>query len=405
MFSNIKLAIAATFCITLSSIAQVGVNNSDPKSLLDISASSSTTPSSTDGILIPRVSQFPSVSPNSDQDGMMAFLTQDIPGYSRGFHYWDNNLSTPKWVPIGAEEWKPGVNPSGDDLIYALRAKATGTDMVITNDGRIGFGTDDPVERFEFKGPGDNDFQITSANPNPPNFILYNTGGTLESPSALAANGEIGSFIVKTHDGSTIRENGGFRFYMDGIATPGSTPSRFVINTTPQGSTSQQERIVVRNNGNTGISESNPTATLHLRAGGSNAQSAPIKLTSGSILSTPERGALEYDGTNLYFTNNSGTRSVINGSSSSSSSGPSTTSANIYYNVPAQNSVDSWGVYIAGAQLGMSCSCAPETVLPAGLTWSCYISAANTVKVRVSNFTNSTIVPGSIKFNITPILQ
>src|SRR5690606_28991388 len=183
----------------------------------------------------------------------------------KGFYYWDapNN----RWVSIGAEEWTAGTNTTGDNLIYATRAKLTGTDVVITDDGRIGFGTSDPIERFEFKGPGDNDMQITSANTNPPNYILYNTGGTLENPTALAANGEIGALIVKTHDGTNIVETGGFRFYMDGVATPGSAPSKFVISTTPEGSTMFQERLSVRSTGNLGLSTPNPTATLHIRAG------------------------------------------------------------------------------------------------------------------------------------------
>lgn len=260
-FSN-TLALLIFLSISTSTYCQIGINTTAPQSLVDITASDTSNPTNKDGILIPRVEKFPSIDPESHQDGMMVFLTQNIPGYFRGFHYWDHTLSTPKWIPLVLEEWKPGVNTAGDPLIFATRAKNSGTDMVITDDGRIGFGTSDPVERFEFRGPGDNDFQITSANTNPPNFILYNTGGTLDLPTALAPNGEIGSFIVKTHDGSNIRENGGFRFYMDGVATPGSVPSRFVINTTPQGSTLQQQRISVRSNGNVGLSEPDPTARL-----------------------------------------------------------------------------------------------------------------------------------------------
>ncbi|MAP81327.1 MAG: hypothetical protein CL526_09585 [Aequorivita sp.] len=246
--------------ISTSIKAQVGINNTDPKSILDISASSITAPSNTDGILIPRVNDFPAVNPGSDQNGMMIFLQNSVGTQSKGFYYWDHPNS--RWFSVGAEEWQPGTNSSGDDLIYATRAKLSGTDVVITNDGRIGFGTEDPVERFEFKGPGDNDFQLTSANTNPPNVIVYNTGGTLESPGPLAANGEIGSFIAKTHDGNRVREVGGVRFYMDGVATNGSTPSRFVINTTPTGSTSQIERFIIRNDGNVGLGTPNPTEVL-----------------------------------------------------------------------------------------------------------------------------------------------
>lgn len=44
------------------------------------------------------------------------------------------------------------------------------------------------------------------------------------------------------------------------------------------------------------------TARLHIGAGTATAGTAPLKLTSGTNLTTPENGAFEYDGTNLYFT-------------------------------------------------------------------------------------------------------
>ncbi|WP_339698086.1 hypothetical protein [uncultured Marixanthomonas sp.] len=274
-FTNLVILV---LCISPYLNAQVGIGTTSPKSSLDIKASSQSTPNNTDGILIPRFDAFPATNPGANQDGMLAFLNNAIGTDDKGFYYWDDDQK--KWINIGAEEWKAGTNPSGDNLIYATRAKLTGTDMVITDDGRIGFGTDDPVERFEFRGPGDNDFQITSANENPPNFILYNTGGSLEEPGTLPANREIGSFIVKTHDGSDIVEPGGFRFFMDGVATPGSSPSRFVINTTPEGSTTQQERIIVRSTGNVGIGAQNPTQLLDVDG------NARVRgLTSGSVYS------------------------------------------------------------------------------------------------------------------------
>lgn len=53
---------------------------------------------------------------------------------------------------------------------------------------------------------------------------------------------------------------------------------------------------------NVGIGQTSPTARLHIAAGTATAGTAPIKLTSGTNLTTPENGALEFDGTNLYFT-------------------------------------------------------------------------------------------------------
>jgi len=62
------------------------------------------------------------------------------------------------------------------------------------------------------------------------------------------------------------------------------------------------DRFVVKGNGNVGIGTTSPTAVLHLKAGTATANTTPLKFTSGTSMTTPEAGAMEYDGTNLYFT-------------------------------------------------------------------------------------------------------
>lgn len=49
-----------------------------------------------------------------------------------------------------------------------------------------------------------------------------------------------------------------------------------------------------------GLGGTTPTARLHLPAGTATASTAPLKLTSGTNLTTPEAGAVEYDGTEYY---------------------------------------------------------------------------------------------------------
>ena len=55
-------------------------------------------------------------------------------------------------------------------------------------------------------------------------------------------------------------------------------------------------------NGSIAIGLQDPTARFHLPAGTATAATAPLKFTSGTNLTTPEAGAMEYDGTYLYFT-------------------------------------------------------------------------------------------------------
>ena len=88
------------------------------------------------------------------------------------------------------------------------------------------------------------------------------------------------------------------------------------------------------NNGDVGFGTTTPTAQIHLRAGTSTPGSAPLKLTPGPLLATPEQGAIEFDGNELYFTTNNEQRRVnlISGIITTSTTVAATTTlTSIYY--------------------------------------------------------------------------
>lgn len=77
----------------------VGIGTNRPAALLDIHASDAATPSKYDGILIPRVNNFPAQNPTVLQHGMLIFLTkQTTSGDQPGFYYWNNTGK--KWNNI-----------------------------------------------------------------------------------------------------------------------------------------------------------------------------------------------------------------------------------------------------------------------------------------------------------------
>jgi hypothetical protein len=67
-------------------------------------------------------------------------------------------------------------------------------------------------------------------------------------------------------------------------------------------------RLAVTTDGKVGVSVDAPSARLHLPAGSASAASAALKLTAGTLLSTPEVGAIEFEGSQLYITQVGGTR-------------------------------------------------------------------------------------------------
>lgn len=123
-----------------SAKAQVGVGNTNPQAQLDISASSTGSPTNLDGILIPRVSNLPAVGAmTSFQDGMLIFYT-GTGNSGKGFYYW--NQTSTSWEKIasgtiGDNDWyEVGTTNAPDDIndnIFTQGRVAIGTNSTNTN--------------------------------------------------------------------------------------------------------------------------------------------------------------------------------------------------------------------------------------------------------------------------------
>ncbi|GAA0872442.1 hypothetical protein GCM10009117_15890 [Gangjinia marincola] len=99
-------------------IAQVGINTTDPKALLDIQSSNTAAPSHLDGILIPKMDNAPETNPTEDQDGMMVYMTGNG-SHEKGFYFWDHTAASWQSVYKGSLR---AIN-EGNGIGYRLAEK------------------------------------------------------------------------------------------------------------------------------------------------------------------------------------------------------------------------------------------------------------------------------------------
>jgi len=119
---------------------QVGINTVDPKAQLDITSSNSINPAITDGILIPRIENFPNPSPTADQDGMLVYLKKETSGFPVGFYYW--NFIQATWTPLTADAshnfFREGTSVQSEGVLEGMYRY-----------GNIGIGAESPEVKLK----------------------------------------------------------------------------------------------------------------------------------------------------------------------------------------------------------------------------------------------------------------
>ena len=177
-----------------------------------------------------------------------------------------NSMSLINPLTTLAESW---IGPSSTTGIYF-------------KGGNVGIGTTGPSQMLTVGN--NNQFTVTSAG--------ALTASSLSSDGGLVHSDGFGTFFA-----NSVRLQDGNNLYW------GSTPMiGAVANSYLSFSVNSSEKMRVLVNGNVGIGTTSPTAYLHLKAGVAGASSAPLKFTSGTLQTTAEVGAIEYDGTHYFAT-------------------------------------------------------------------------------------------------------
>lgn len=96
------------------------------------------------------------------------------------------------------------------------------------------------------------------------------------------------------------------------------------------------ETVRIASTGYLGIGTTAPSAVLHLKAGTATANTAPLKFTTGTLLTTPEAGVTEYNNT-PWFTNSDAVRRSIVLSSGTFTGGAVAVGGTVQVNINGTN--------------------------------------------------------------------
>jgi hypothetical protein len=108
-------AILSILLLAFPCFAQVGIGTTTPKATLEIKSTNETAPASTDGILIPKINNFPATNPTANQHGMLIWYSNTTNPALEGFYYWNHTQT--KWIPLFSSEkgWSLTGNASTTD--------------------------------------------------------------------------------------------------------------------------------------------------------------------------------------------------------------------------------------------------------------------------------------------------
>jgi len=123
-----------------------------------------------------------------------------------------------------------------------------------------------------------------------------------DGTNPVSTDNRLGGFLMGGRAATTVLNGAAVVAHAAATWTDTSIPTYLLFETTPSGTTTRNERVRITETGNVGIGVTGPTAYLHIKAGAAAASSAPLKFTSGTNQTTAEAGAMEYNGTNLFFT-------------------------------------------------------------------------------------------------------
>ncbi len=185
-----------------------------------------------------------------------------------------------------------GLNSGGSYAIGPNLNLSSSPFLTVTSaTGNVGIGIASPQEQLHLSrvlkftnSVGVSNFRAPTAD----SFRIFNHDD--QSTGNAYGTGDNNAIIFENVDSNNPAPDDSFYFINHGSAGP-------VL------------ALAIKGSGNVGLGLTNPTAKLHLTSGSTSI--APVKLTAGNLLSAPQSGAIEYDGTSFYVTDGANSRKAL----------------------------------------------------------------------------------------------
>jgi hypothetical protein len=210
---------------------------------------------------------------------------------------WSSALNS---VSIGATTASTGKFTTLESGSLKITGGTPSVGMVLTSDasGNATWGTNGLYTLNGISSAGQTFAATATSLSNAPAITSSGSVHTFNIPLASAA-ATVTAGLVSNSDYTTFNNKIG-----------GSGTANYITKSSAAG-TITASTVIYETANKIGLGTTTPTAILQLKAGTATANTAPLKLTAGTNLTTAEAGAIEFDGTNLYFTNASNVRQTI----------------------------------------------------------------------------------------------
>jgi hypothetical protein len=283
-----KITIPSLVLLSGIVFSQVGINTNQPKATLDIAASPTDT-TKADGVIAPRLTREELTNKGNslygtDQRGAVIYITDASGGNvtgqrvnitSAGYYYFDGTL----WQKLLSGIADTTVDAWVDDSANALVKIGTksdrtprdaNTDIVATDNGRIGIGTAAPTHGLTIWGSGGNDDDIairsyTNTGISSGLLQLSKFRGTRTAPSAVQADDVLGGILFNAYNANNVSGNyAAIHSIVSGTPSGEFVPSSLIFRAS--NSANPVERMRITHEGNVGINTTNPNTKLHIIA-------------------------------------------------------------------------------------------------------------------------------------------